>query len=793
MNQTTFRPHGLIWKETRLVVPLILMLVGAAVLLVTLWSLFQRSALVMEYATQIIPVMLPILYAAGAGAILIGQERENRTLWWFVSLPISPQRVFWTKTTVALVGLVLMIGMGAAFAWVSGRMQESELGTLTILLCVYITLSGIYTSWRIKNTFASLIAVLPLAIMPVVVPSALTELSRWVSRSPRLQTNAFAFSIGVGIVIVLWLAYRAAMRTLLPADSRPEFRHNSDAWREPWQSTIPVTPSFVPPAQVTRSSAFRSSLNSLVWQSVHHNVLTLIGLIALAILGFSLLLFGSIRIAPLSMVAWVSGWLGVFAFTGDGSAKRLRFLADRGVSPTKVWLGRHAVNVSLVSLAVLVYGAISILLIVNRSSVVLWPSIGMAALVLWTVYGVSQWTSQLIRILPAAVLLGPVIAAVVVYWLGFAATELDAPLWLILLCTCLPMLATWVSMRRFMDEVGQLRIWLVSLAPAIALFVLPMVPAARTVMTWPSMPASTRTALLAEANLAVRDVTHPQSMMLKESPIRAAQTQSGNALFSAMSDKEALAILEESSFAPEARLQLGDGLHDSSVPLAVDLSILENSLAITSYHLLQFKSDPSNEDAIERLGAWVKTLTTMTQRFRASPRWLDQEAADVVEIWLTQNLSSDAMKSLAARDFVMEAREMLADREARSKSRRRAVLASWREYDAKSTGYLGGLHSYEWTPALSATMRKYVVDRNVDAIVDRAIRLIEAGDRGESTLELRRELHDLTTDPAIAFEDGPYADRLRASKKNGMTISSRQTLMFPANQWYAGWEDDAAK
>ncbi len=776
----------------RLVVPLILMLVGAAVLLVGLWSLFQRSSLVMEYATQIIPVMWPILYAAGAGAILIGQERENRTLWWFVSLPISAQRVFWTKTVVALVGLALMLGMSATFAWMSGRIRESELGTLTILLCVYVTFSGIYTSWRIKNTFASLIAVVPLVAIPSILPMVALETVASYASSAYFHRGC-TWSYAIGIVLVLWLAYRAAMRTLLPADARVEFRHHSDAWREPWQSTIPITPSYLPPSPATRFSAFRSSLNSLVWQSVHHNLLALIGLVALALLSFVMVLWQSSDLVPLGGVVLCASWLGVFAFTGDGSAKRLRFLADRGVSPTKVWLGRHAVNVSLVSLAVLVYGAISILLIVNRSSVVLWPSIGMAALVLWTVYGVSQWTSQLIRILPAAALLGPVFGFVAVYWLGFAATELGAPLWLILLCTCIPMLATWMSMRQFMDETGQLRIGLMSLVPAIALIVLPMIPAARTVMTWPSMPAGTRTALLAEANVAIRDATQPQSMMLRESPIRAAQTQSGNALFAAMSNKEALKVLEEYSFAPDARLQLGDGLHDSSVPLAVDLSILENSLAITSYHVLQFKVDPNNEDATERLGAWINTLATMTRRFRASPRWLDQEAADVVEIWLTQTLSSDSMKSLADRDFATEARDMLADRELRSKSRRRAVLASWHQYYEKGRGDLGGLHFYEWTPAISSTIRDYVQDRNVDAVVDRSIRLIETGDRGESTLELRHELHALTADPAIAFEDGPYSDRLRASLEHGMTISPRQTLTFPANQWYAGWEDDAAK
>ncbi|MDV6034005.1 MAG: hypothetical protein F9B45_28720 [Phycisphaera sp. RhM] len=48
-------------------------------------------------------------------------------------------------------------------------------------------------------------------------------------------------------------------------------------------------------------------------------------------------------------------FLGVFAFTGDSKAERLRFFSDRGASPAKLWLGRHLLAVAVLGFASLLY------------------------------------------------------------------------------------------------------------------------------------------------------------------------------------------------------------------------------------------------------------------------------------------------------------------------------------------------------------------------------------------------------------------------------------------------------
>jgi hypothetical protein len=61
------------------------------------------------------------------------------------------------------------------------------------------------------------------------------------------------------------------------------------------------------------------------------------------------------------LVFLATSWLGVLAFHGDLLHQRIRFLAERGVSPGKVWATRHAVPLSLLAvLLVVVLGLVEV-------------------------------------------------------------------------------------------------------------------------------------------------------------------------------------------------------------------------------------------------------------------------------------------------------------------------------------------------------------------------------------------------------------------------------------------------
>ena len=76
-------------------------------------------------------------------------------------------------------------------------------------------------------------------------------------------------------------------------------------------------------------------------------------------------------------------------------------------------------------------------------------------------------------------------------------------------------------------------------------------------------------------------------------------------------------------------------------------------------------------------------------------------------------------------------------------------------------------------------------------VVEAVIRLIDAGSSGQPTESIRRQLHALIVGSRIQFEDGPYSDRIRTGRKSDFVFSLDQTVRYPANQWYADWEQDA--
>ena len=108
MNETRLW-QGLLWKEAKQVIPLIGMLLGVSALLFIVWAATSRQLNVTLQATgDIVPLIMPALFAAGAGAILISHEKETRSLNWLASLPIPIRPIVMTKFIVAFAGLMLM-------------------------------------------------------------------------------------------------------------------------------------------------------------------------------------------------------------------------------------------------------------------------------------------------------------------------------------------------------------------------------------------------------------------------------------------------------------------------------------------------------------------------------------------------------------------------------------------------------------------------------------------------------------------------------------------------------------
>ena len=102
-----FANRWLWWKEIRLITPLLLMLIAIAVVTLFLPALIDAGTQRYLNVAELALLLFPILFAAGAGAVLVGQEREQRTMDWLATLPVSPHQLIAGKFLVAFGGLVL--------------------------------------------------------------------------------------------------------------------------------------------------------------------------------------------------------------------------------------------------------------------------------------------------------------------------------------------------------------------------------------------------------------------------------------------------------------------------------------------------------------------------------------------------------------------------------------------------------------------------------------------------------------------------------------------------------------
>lgn len=824
MSQSIVTPRemwkGLLWKEARQLLPLSLVLIVVCILLLICWSEFYPS----RYATtqlQSVPLILPALFAVGAAAVLVCQEREQRTLSWLTSLPIPGSRVIMAKFTAATAGLIamwiacwclcLLINLGESNPRANGFMLRGVSSDFIAFMHVhsfFVLICGFYTAWRIKNTFASLIAILVLAAIPLVLLESWYAL-RTLTTGLRFVEPAYSAAATMLVTlpvmaIIGWLAYRAAIRSLSPSEPPSLPARGAGDWSNPWSVRLTGPRPEAP---------FRFSISSLVWQSIHHNRLALTGIISMVLAGFIGLLalarsglgetggfvFGCLLISALGVC-----WLGVFAFTGDGSSKKLRFFAERGISPTKILIGRQLFGLSVLASLVLLYALCSYQLPNDTSEESLYlPSAASVAIVVWVIYVTSLWICQLIPTLAASAILAPVVSLAAVYWLGFSAIELETPLWLIIAVGSGPLVVAWLMMQRFMDGGRRWSLWLVGGIAVLLFIFVPMIPLARQVTLIPTIPADVKAQLETEADPLWR-----QTRMQPAKRITLTESSIVNqAEFREMSVAQAAEVLDQRRWGPSDQLQIPPA--DAATPLTINYQALIQALSGATYQKLKFQMNPDDDSEAEALGEWISTLTLIGRGLRNSTNFYDQEHADTIEIWLTQALASDPVTQLRDQPYYREAIALISDSETRNQARHRAVLVSWYAWQLWKRGELPGqdLLAMPQSRSISnlailslqrqtdsSTKQRWMHDRLTEAITDTLLKYNEAGSAGSPTEPLRRQLHQRTIGQQIEFEDGPYARRLRVGADSIPPLSSIISGKFgsyPGSQWYAPWETDA--
>ena len=491
----------------------------------------------------------------------------------------------------------------------------------------------------------------------------------------------------------------------------------------------------------------------------------------------------------LVLVPLAVSWLAVSVFKGDGGVERVRFLADRGVSPTMIWVGRHAVALANISFGCVVYTLVTTYLIFDSTgdSVYLLPSLSLLVLALAVVYGVSQWTSQLVRTLTLAVILAPVLAGLTVGYFLFLIKDVGTPIWMTAVLSALPIAATWSMMGRYIDMRDRPRSIVIGLGILAAFILLPLLAALTDSAVMGDMPAAMRAELLKEGRTA--NATQ-NAVNLIPFPW---QTEDASApQISPQQPAVSEAMLEIESRTPDQFIPALPALRRSPQQAATsDYGIVHLLVSRLMLQRLTFEHTPNEQKdaALAEYTPWLSAAAVIVRALRNNSRWLDQEQADRLEIVLADSLKSPALTAYLARDEIVSIVEMLPTRERRNTSRRRAVLASW----AKSTSsdpkpqprlQMGGIKFDMHHDPLPSIFFDFVTRQKEQMV----LAALDALASNASSIESwQRWMHHLMLPPSVPFELGPYSPRFRDLPA---IKDLRLEMIYPMRYWGMSWETD---
>ncbi|TWT80008.1 ABC-2 family transporter protein [Planctomycetes bacterium CA13] len=821
----------LIWKESCHLVPLVMALVlGVGMLVAFQYWMNELRTAEFDASMELILLVLPGIFATGVGAVMVGQERENRTIDWLSSLPITPRQLFVTKVMVALAGLAIMwliaivaitvlIGEDPHVSrWrLTNTTQISQKLTpisfpLWMVHSLFVLLAGFYAAWRVKNQFLSLVALLALATVPFLASAFISEFGSM--RGRVYPGTEFFVWLGVSLILipVIFIAgYRRATKVLSPAESTtlsPLKRLQTQ-----WLAAEPPT--------------FHSSIAAMVWQSIHSSWFLLPILLALVI-GFFFAGFNPwTRIIGIAFAGYIGiplavCWLAVSVFKFAGTPEQLRFLADRGISPTKVYIARHAVPIAMVASGIVVYTMIATYFLSSSSYQPRshhWPSLLQVTLSCAGIYAVSQWVSQLIRTTTVAFCLAPLIAISATFSRYFHFNpDVRWQVFFNVLTALVPMLVTWAMMQRYMDRRDSPRKYLI--VPLMLLFFGAISIAAIFADQWDSISkmnegtvafvVSQREALEVEGK---RLVESPPKYVLVESEL----FDDVPLEYSGESKKaEAKRIIQTDSIQPDDLLTRLDQLRgDRSLAAKIGPNAWQGFLIWATFEQVKFKNAADTE-AFDQFVPWIDTASLLTESLRKSHRWLDQEVADRIEIWLAGILSSEAMKPHLKSDVIQTALDRLPSRSERNRARRTAILASWASWpdeteDSFKRIYrdgqkllsvkglsLGGIELIDAESTANFVGMSYAKEYHIEQIATAALAATRQSERGQWPIDpnrdltwWERELHDSTVASVVPAEIGPYSARTR-SLPAMMTLMVIQGYpgekIYPAQYIAMPWE-----
>ncbi|MBM3998685.1 MAG: hypothetical protein FJ297_03910 [Planctomycetes bacterium] len=811
------------WKETRQLVPLAAMLVVLAAVLHLVAALAGDRLFRSESSQSIAMIAMlgmPGLFAVGAGTLLVGQEWDVRTMGWLAGLPVTGREIVKAKLAVGLAGLVVIwavVGVYLVGAWTMG-VVDTEFWHDALRAwpahTVFLLFAATALAWRLKSSLLSLLAVVPTALLPlalVTLAMRVAPQARW--SNGRDTTNVWLLAAqSVCALAAFGLAWRWGHRAFLPARTA-ESRQSYGADRRPSRAVWNAVPIPSPYSALFRQFAVQSRVPLAAVSG-----LFLVGVLVDAAVGF----VGAG--AAIRMVA--SAWLGVLVFQGDTVGRRIAFLADRGIEPRRVWSSRIAVPFVILGLLVCAALAATVpgtswLRETRFASVRMFGSL--MALAELAAFVVGQWAGQCIPSPVIALIAGPILAMAAIGFSVAAQFSLGTPWWLAAIVYLAPILATRCLTRGWMDRRFGASYWVQQSLFVSVFLILPVIPFLNAVVREPSMAGS----IAREIEGVVRQfgseaATRPSVELVLRKGVATEDTSDGSATDGAMTmnaDPVAAGVTRRDSSADSASVNRVHPL-PSEDPIGAELARIAEQLKSTTgpinaagYRVTRFvwhvaivsrahlaaNGGPVDVSAASarHYGQSIALMTELAQRLRLSPRLVEQDSADLIEIHLLFELRlSGARERIGAEQYASSV-ALLADTASRNAARRRAVALSWHAFQsvpprANAPTDLGG-YSIAAAPGGGLTHGVLLRRRAGMAIADLWALL---GDGSESgSVERRRRINVLCG----TYDVDAFEPELRVGKDAGGPdpavgyLITRWEQPGVARHWFGNWEREAAE
>jgi hypothetical protein len=535
----------------------------------------------------------------------------------------------------------------------------------------------------------------------------------------------------------------------------------------------------------------------MLWQMIRQNGIwwSLIGLLSLIVLGIGSgydikgntdPIDGDWIFKVLFPLGFLSGLLGILAFQSDGIQQRVRFYADRGMSPTLLWLTRHWIPVTiLMVLAIVRY--LSLRLGMN-SQWILLDTVAVLAVCLAT-YIVGQWVSQFIKspVLSAIVL--PAVLLTNLAYCIFAVLAMEAPWWLLIASFAITAFSTWWMMRPWMERRIDWKYNLQHSLFAAAAMLIPLIPGLWKIWNLPNMPSDVR------ANLQQFAMKAPATQRMQKyitSYLTSIDGIDQDGIPLVLSRNEEIREYQQGQVLgqvvdPEVWLANGDPM-DLLKTYIAELASLQNSLMSS-----QVDSKTDMEVSQSKYRDAMADLPRVVRGLRATRRLRLCDIAERIELSALGHCKhSKAREWMGDKAYESVAR-FLDDDQARDESRRIALATAWWEphhgfhtnrpildfgLDGYPTQYFVGLARRNESPSIPSSIELL---RGRDLYVADLWRLLELP-TGSQQAAAHRELMD---------SRNAYASRNPADGR--FIVLSHYPTLSPAETWRGEWEVLAKK